>query len=415
MADHAHFSLANQSLRLSTAEDIDPHVEPLAASPSTITSISLNGNTLGVPAAEALASHLSGLTSLHTANLADLFTGRLLSEIPPALGALLGALAKCPRLHTVDLSDNAFGLNTVEPLVGFLRAHVPLRHLVLNNNGLGPIAGARVADALAELAGRKAEARARGEDVPPLETVVCGRNRLENGSMEAWARAFAAHGGVRHVRMVQNGIRPEGIVALLRGGLGKCDEIETLDLQDNTLTLDGGRALADVVGRWTALQELGLGDCYLGARGAGLLGDQLGRGSNKRLKVLRLQYNNIDMKALARIVGAVEGGGMAELRRIELNGNKFSEDDEQLSRLKYILDERRTAAGKEGENAEDWGIDELSDMEEESEEEEEEEEEREEEAEALLRDADVEESSEVAQEEDRDVDKLAEELGKASI
>jgi Ran GTPase-activating protein 1 len=73
---------------------------------------------------------------VQVANFADIFTGRLLSEIPDALTHLLTSLLALPELHTVNLSDNAFGLNTVAPLQPFLSQHVPLQHLILNNNGL---------------------------------------------------------------------------------------------------------------------------------------------------------------------------------------------------------------------------------------------------------------------------------------
>jgi Ran GTPase-activating protein 1 len=96
----------------------------------------------------------------------------------------------------INLNDNAFGLNTQAPLVAFLSSHVPLQHLILNNNGLGPHAGILIADALTALHAKKVEARKAGEEVPDLETVICGRNRLENGSMTAWAKAYSLHSGV---------------------------------------------------------------------------------------------------------------------------------------------------------------------------------------------------------------------------
>ena len=103
--------------------------------------------------------------------------------------------------------------------------------MILNNNGLGPEAGTLVADALTRLAEAK---RAVSSDAPLLETMICGRNRLENGSMIAWARALAAHGeGLKEVKMVQNGIRQEGIKVLLQAGLSKAKRLEVLDLQDN--------------------------------------------------------------------------------------------------------------------------------------------------------------------------------------
>jgi len=424
MASPNIFSLSGRSLKLDTEEHVESHLKPLIAS-ENVTEIHLGGNTLGAPACEALASVLKTKKALQVAKCDDIFTSRLLYEIPPALSSLLTALLELPNLYTVDLADNAFGLNTVAPLVEFLSKHVPLKHLILNNNGMGPNAGAQIADALTTLAKKKAEARKEGIEVPDLETVICGRNRLESGSMAAWANAYRAHKKVRTVKMVQNGIRQDGVQLLLREGLKGCENLEILDLQDNTFTVTGARALSEVVEGWKHLRELGVGDSLLGARGMVALAEALGKGGNRGLEVLRLQYNEIDARGVQGLLRAANGS-LDKLRRVELNGNKFSEDDEGVEGLRLLLEERKEDAG--GDVTGEWGLDELSDLEEDSDDEGEEadedsdeEEEREEEVEkeagreAVLKDADREEDSKVSQKKDEDVDELAERLGKTEI
>ena len=433
MASSNHFSLASRSLKLDSEADISPHILPLhPPAKITPTTISLNGNTLGAPACAALAQTLKFHPQVEIINFADIFTSRLLSEIPPALSSLLTACLDLPRLHTVDLSDNAFGLNTVEPLVHFLERHVPLRHLILQNNGLGPAAGTKVADALTELARKKEAARkssggdgAAGHGVPPLETVICGRNRLESGSMAAWAKATTAHAaGLKTLKMVQNGIRQDGIKILLEGGLANCEGLEVLDLQDNTFTITGARALAGVVGRWKGIRELGVGDCLLGGRGGVLLGKELAKsGVGEKLEVLRAQYNEIDARGVREIFIAADKGGLLKLRRVELNGNKFPEVDEAVEGLRLLLEKRKGEDGGEDQKDEEWGLDDLSDLEEEEDsdedaegdasEVEEEEERNEEEArrETILKDADEAENANVSEKKDDEVDALAEKLG----
>ncbi|KAK5699420.1 Ran GAP Rna1 [Elasticomyces elasticus] len=421
------FSLKGLALKLNTAADLESHVQPLRDNTS-ITSLDLSGNTIGVEAAAALAKLLKTQTSLHSANLADIFTGRLLAEIPEALSSLLSALLKCPKLETLNLNDNAFGLNTVSPLQVFLSQHTPLRHLYLNNNGLGPSAGTLIAESLTTLAARKAEARKEGKDVPDLETVVCGRNRLENGSMAAWAKAFQANSKVRTVKMVQNGIRPPGISALLGEGLARCAELRVLDLQDNTFTLPASRVLAAVLPKWEGLVELAVGDCLLGSRGGKLVGEALGRGGCKGVEVLRLQFNELNAGAVQAFCEAAKGLG--RLRRVELNGNKFSEDDPHVEALSSLLSERKAGAGEkypdvDEDDEEAWGVDELDELEEDDEDDEDEDEaggedaededEIEAEEEKILKEADEAESEPVSQKEDKSVDDLAEVLGKTEI
>jgi Ran GTPase-activating protein 1 len=413
------FSLKGQALKLDTAADLQKHIGTLQDS-TDVEEVHIEGNTIGVEASECLAKILETKSTLTYANLADIFTGRLLAEIPQALDALLTALLKCPNLHTINLNDNAFGLNTVEPLQPFLSQHTPLQRLYLNNNGLGPQAGTLVAEALAQLAEKKEAARKEGKEVPDLETVVCGRNRLETGSMAAWVKAYQANNKVKTVKMVQNGIRQEGVALLLQHGLSACTQLETVDLQDNTFTSLAAKTLANVVPKWTELRDLGVGDCLLSARGGRLLGDALADGGNKKLEVLRLQYNEIDSKGLKALADAASGSGLPRLRRIELNGNKFNEDDTNIEKIQTILSKRKeehadeyTGVDEDDEDA--WGVDDLDELEEEDEEEGGDEVELSEEEEKVVKDAELAEDEPVAQVEDAEVDELADALRKTEI
>lgn len=426
------FSLAGRSLKLDTAAQVDEHIAPLLAS-NDFTEVHLGGNTFGVGACERLAPALAAQTRLEVANLADIFTGRLLAEIPQALGLLLDALLAVDSLHTVDLSDNAFGLNTQAPLVKFLSRHRPLRHLVLNNNGLGPAAGAMVADALAQLAAGAGAATAAatngdgdGDDAAAaaaktgaLETIVCGRNRLENGSMQAWARALQLHAGsLRTVKLTQNGIRQEGIALLLHEGLRHARGLQVVDLQDNTFTAAGSGALAAVVPGWPSLRELGVGDCLLSARGAIRLAQALAAGNNQAVETLRLQYNEITAAAVQQLLHAAHAA-LPLLRRIELNGNRFFEDDPPVTELRELLHARRARLGSPDDPVDMWGLDELDELEEtddddddEDEQEAEEQDEEERLADRELADTIRAEDETVAQQTDVDVDRLADLLGK---
>lgn len=305
------------------------------------------------------------------------------------------------------------------PLVAFLSSHVPLRHLYLNNNGLGPHAGIMVADALSSLHEKKVAARKEGKEVPDLETVICGRNRLESGSMLAWAKAFSLHTGIKEVKMVQNGIRTEGTVALIKDGLKNAKGLRVLDLQDNLFTIKGARALADAVLQWPEIEELGASDTLWGAKGAGVLAKALKKGQNKKMTVMRLQYNDINAKGLEELTDAIKTS-LPALQKIELNGNKFSEDDVSIMELRELLDERKEKNAGDVIDEDAWGLDELDELESEDEDEddESEDEEKEDLEEAEERREKLIEMEEEAQEEptvqlkDKDVDQLADLLDK---
>ena len=301
---------------------------------------------------------------------------------------------------------------------------MPLQHLYLNNNGLGPHAGILIADALSKLHAKKEDARKKGEDVPYLETVICGRNRLENGSMAAWAKTFTLHNKIKEIKMVQNGIRQEGIAHLLSEGLRNTPDLRVLDLQDNTFTLLGAKALAKVTPGWTELIELGIGDSLLSAKGGVLLGNSLAKGKNKKLEILRLQYNDITSVGLKGLAEAAKEA-LPALKKIELNGNKFSEDDESILALQELLMERKEKLGGNIVMEDEWGVDSLSDLEDEDsdeeeegdeeDEEEEEEDDIQEKAEKLIKEAEMTQEQPVAQAKDSAVDDLASKLEKTSL
>jgi Ran GTPase-activating protein 1 len=309
--------------------------------------------------------------------------------------------------------------------VAFLSAHVPLQHLYLNNNGMGPHAGILIADALSELHGKKEAARKEGKEVPDLETVICGRNRLENGSMTAWAKAYSLHNKIKTIKMVQNGIRQEGVSHLLTEGLSHASELKVLDLQDNTFTATGARALSKVVSNWASIQELGVGDSLLGPKGGILVANALAKGKNNKLEILRLQYNEIPAKGIKAFATAAKDG-LPALKRIEINGNILTEDDESIIALQELLEERKEKFAGDIVNEDDWGVDELDELEEpdsDAEEEEDEEEEDEEEddvepeerAEKLVKEAEEAQEEPVIPVKDKEVDELAKKLEKTEI
>jgi Ran GTPase-activating protein 1 len=241
--------------------------------------------------------------SWQVADLADIFTGRLISEIPQALTALCNSLAESTSLETLDLSDNAFGGRCAEPIVPFLTTNLSFKHFILNNNGMGPTGGNIIAAALLQSAENSA---AKGQ-ASALRTFVCGRNRLENGTSELLSKALAAHGLLEVVRLPQNGIRMEGI-ARLSAGLAKNPNLRHLDLQDNTLTLSGSRAV-------TALLD----------------------GSSPKLETLRLQYGEMDRRSFELLAKAIKAHGSA-LTTLELNGNVVDAEDDTVEQIRAALE-----------------------------------------------------------------------------
>lgn len=83
----------------------------------------LVGNTIGVEACKAIAEALKNKSELQRCLWADMFTGRLRSEIPPALISLGAAISEAnANLVEIDLSDNAFGPDGIKSCLALLRS-----------------------------------------------------------------------------------------------------------------------------------------------------------------------------------------------------------------------------------------------------------------------------------------------------
>lgn len=85
--------------------------------------LNLEGNTLGVGAANAIARALENHPEFKRALWKDLFTGRLKTEIPQALDSLgKGMIAAGAQLAVLDCGDNALGPNGMKGLVDLLKS-----------------------------------------------------------------------------------------------------------------------------------------------------------------------------------------------------------------------------------------------------------------------------------------------------
>lgn len=360
------FSIANGALKLTTADDIEPHLSQLAKL-SNCSKLDLSGNTIGADASKALAqfieSHDSVRKNVREINFADLYTSRLVDEVVESLGFLLPVLLKCDRLEILNLSDNAFGLRTIDILENFIANATHLKHLLLSNNGMGPFAGERIGKALFQLAQNKKQ---KGE--PFLETFICGRNRLENGSALYLALGLKSHqDGLKSVKLYQNGIRPRGVATLIHYGLRFNKKLQILDMQDNTFTKSASLILANNLPVWKdTLQELNVNDCLLKVQGANEVFKVFADQKFDKLESLRVNYNEMAQETLENLlVPALEKGNLPKLKNLEINGNRLDEDSEALDTLQGLF-----------EDLELDDLEELDSDEEESEEEEEDEDEK---------------------------------------
>lgn len=325
-------SFAGQSLVLDTANDALKVVEAIKACPC-LNYLDLEGNTLGIPAAEVIAEALKEKGApLKIALWKDMFTGRLKTEIPKALEYLGTALCIAgSRLTELDLSDNAFGPIGIQGLANLLTSSpcYTLQELRLNNNGLGISGGKMLAKALEKCLENSSK---EGTSLA-LKVFIVGRNRLENEGAQALASVFEKLKTLEEVVMQQNGIYHIGIAAIAQG-LAANPNLRVLNLNDNTIGLKGAKALAKVLPIFRGLEELNLGDCLLKTKGALVLAETLEiHGNHTSLKYLDLSNNELHADAGNAIAKATHDKTL--LTNLQLDGNCFGTEGRE--NLRQIL------------------------------------------------------------------------------
>lgn len=185
-------SFKGKSLKLNTADDAKDVIKEIEDFDG-LEALRLEGNTVGVEAARVIAKALEKKPELKRCHWSDMFTGRLRSEIPPALISLgEGLITAGAQLVELDLSDNAFGPDGVRGFEALLKSSAcfTLHELKLNNCGMGIGGGKILAAALTEC---HRKSSAQGKPLA-LKVFVAGRNRLENDGATALAEAFGVSG-----------------------------------------------------------------------------------------------------------------------------------------------------------------------------------------------------------------------------
>ncbi|XP_049884164.1 ran GTPase-activating protein 1 [Pectinophora gossypiella] len=303
---------SGKSLKLDTEADAKPIVDAINQC-SDLQFLTLTGNTLGVAAAQAIAKALEKHPELKICRWSDMFTGRMKSEIPPALKALGdGMIAAGARLAVLDLSDNAFGPIGVEGLAKLLQSEAcsQLQELRLNNNGLG-------------ITGGKLLAKALSANPIKLKVFIAGRNRLENDGAIALAKVFQQMGTLEEIAMPQNGIYHPGVTALA-ASFRHNPQLACLNLNDNTIGPKGAAALATDIPQLKNLRSINFGDCLLKSKGAIALAKAF-KDNAMQIESLDLSHNEIGREACMELVDSItvlpDSGD--RLTRVVLAGNSL--------------------------------------------------------------------------------------------
>ncbi|KAJ6619544.1 RNI-like protein [Mycena sp. CBHHK59/15] len=341
------FSLSNRRYILSSSEEVKPLIESVNV--ETVTSFSIDGNSIGADAAVALRELLLRMPGLQSANFSNIFSRPQKEEIPDTLATICDGLKGMTTLMDLDLSDNAIGAIAVGSLVPFLVENRSLRVLKINNVGFGPEAGTIVAKALHLSALLHSIHKQRSN----LRAIICGQSRLENGSATAWSDAFACHTNLVAVHMSHNDIGEIGLTAIARG-LENCRSLRYLNIADNAVRqesldatrtdpdVDAATAFASALASWKDLEYLGLSDCCLGVSATSQIIDALSKGNNLKLRALLLDNASFDESFGIKLLGALNQAlpNLVTLKLADHEGLDNTEDGVIMAKIDRIITSR---------------------------------------------------------------------------
>ncbi|KAJ8254362.1 hypothetical protein COCON_G00209740 [Conger conger] len=375
----AELSYKGRGLKLDNAQSVAELVQEIEAFQG-LQALRLEGNTVGVEAAKAIAKALENKGDFQCCYWSDMFTGRLRSEIPPSLISLGSALITAgARLRVLDLSDNAFGPDGVKGIEALLKSATchTLQEVRLNNCGMG-IGGGKIL--AAALTACHKQSSAQGAPLQ-LKVFIAGRNRLENEGATALAHAFQLMGSLQEIHMPQNGINHPGVTALATA-VQHNPQLRVINLNDNTFTKKGAIAMAQALKHLRNVQVINFGDCLVRSEGAVAIAEAL-QGGLPILKELNLSFGEITEEAALVVAQAMQD--KAQLEKLDLNGNCLGE--EGCEALKETMDSMNmgdllgSLSDDEGEQDDDEDDEDEEEEDDEDDEEEEDEEDDEEEEE----------------------------------
>uniref|UniRef100_A0A8P4GEQ5 Ran GTPase-activating protein 1 n=1 Tax=Dicentrarchus labrax TaxID=13489 RepID=A0A8P4GEQ5_DICLA len=315
--EEGELSYKGQGRKLDDAQSVKEMVKEIEDFKG-LKALRLEGNTIGVEAAQAIAKALETKNEFKCCYWSDMFTGRLRSEIPPALNSLGDALMLAgARLTVLDLSDNAFGPDGVKGIENLLKstACYTLQELRLNNCGMGIGGGKILAASLTQCHRKSSE---KGTPLS-LKVFVAGRNRLENDGATALAHAFQLIGSLEEVHMPQNGINHPGVTALATA-MQHNSGLRILNLNDNTFTEKGAIAMAQALKHLRSIQVINFGDCLVRPAGAIAIAESVLEGL-PILRELNLSFGEITEEAALAVAHAVKGKD--QLEKLDLNGTNL--------------------------------------------------------------------------------------------
>jgi Ran GTPase-activating protein 1 len=201
---------------------------------------------------------------------------------------LIKALMGKDIVH-LNLSDNAFGPAGIKAFDFLLRETPSLKTFKVNNCGLGPEGAEMIADALKE-----------NKDLK-LKHFTAGRDRLENKGITALSRVFKDMQSLEVIEVPQNGIKEDGMLALMEALKANAETLREVHINDNWIKKAAVDKLVEFIYKAKKLEKLNISDLNMDPQAVKLVFRALKDSpAVSTLKELYCNYNEIESSKLAK-------------------------------------------------------------------------------------------------------------------
>ncbi|KAI5190456.1 Ran GTPase-activating protein 1 [Nematocida sp. AWRm77] len=308
-------SISEEKKQYSTKEEVAGLLAKIEENKEELVEVDLTENSFSPDCLLEVLQAISQIESIEVLIFKGIFTQKTKEEVVQSLRHIVEHVKLLPNVSYFDMSDNALSLHGMNILAELIEGMQSLKHLVLNNNGIGRDGGEFLSQCLTTLSGRSSK----------LLSIEAGRNRLED-SAEKLAKSLELFPYLESVKLYQNSIGSVAIGEVLNS-LYKLD-IRVLDLADNFLLEHGATVLSKCLSKWN-LDILDVSDCLIRDEGFEILAEKITdkvrmQGELVGERVFNLSYNDFTSKSLSDTKAFLEKFPSIQ---IHFTGNMFTEED----------------------------------------------------------------------------------------
>ena len=264
---------------------------------SNLKVLNLNGSNLTGQVVEHLVSVIKNNSGLEQLYLSY-------NDFKSSVSVIFKALKENSRLNILHLNDNVMTEEAAQDLADVIKNNTHLKQLSIRNNKLG-VSAAVILQALTRTSN--------------LKVLNLNGSNLTGQVVEHLVSVIKNNSGLEQLYLSYNDFKSS--VSAIFKALKENSRLNILNLNDNVMTEEAAKDLADVIKNNTCLKQLSIRNNKLGVSAAVIL-QALTRTSN--LKVLNLNGSNLTGQVIEHLVSVIKNNSGLEQLYLSYNDFKSS-------------------------------------------------------------------------------------------